>query len=151
MKKFSFNKSDLMENNCLINEDGFISNGTLAIRQEFCSVRKTLNANFVTLKDFGIQAGMLLNPEWNTLKDVLEINKQFMSEIEILDKGNNFFIPIFYNNKYGMREKRLNKSMLERILRISPNIKLYADYDSNTAQLQIVLNNEIIGIIVVQS
>ena len=152
MKKFKFRKSELMdnneENNALLKEDGFISNGLIALKENFICINKNLNAEFYTLKSYGESKNLLLNPEWATLKDVLSINKKYSTEVKIAEKSNNFFTSIFINDK----ERRIEKSYLDRIMAINPEIKLYANDNSFlSTKLQIVLNNEVIGVIVAQS
>lgn len=152
MKKFRFTKSELMENGtCLLKEDGFISNGFIALKENFVCVNKSLNANFYTLKEFAEATKMLLNPAWNTLGDVLQIDNRAYTKVEIAEKSNNFFTYIFIGNNDKKIERRIDKKTLDKIMAINSDIELYAD--SNTiysTKLQIVLNNEVIGVIVAQ-
>lgn len=144
MKKFRFLKSEVMKNNLLIKEDGYICNGIVALQEKYVLVNKNLNVNFVTLLEMAEINKMLLNPKWKTIIDVLEINNNLeLEEVEILE---NELSKTFYTIKIENREIRMYKHDIDKILSIDANIKLC--YDKKTKysdKLYIMLNDEIIG------
>ena len=144
MKKFRFLKSELMKNNLLIKEDGYICNGIVALKEKYVLVNKNLNVDFVTLLEMAEINKMLLNPKWKTIIDVLEINNNLeLKEVEILE---NELSKIFYTIKIENREIRMYKHDIDKILSIDANIKLCYDKKSKCSdKLYIMLNNEIIG------
>ena len=144
MKKFRFLKSEIMKNNLLIKEDGYICNGIVALKEKYVLVNKNLNVDFVTLLEMAEINKMLLNPKWKTIIDVLEINNNLeLKEVEILE---NELSKIFYNLKIENREIRMYKHDIDKILSIDANIKLCYDKKSKYSdKLYIMLNNEIIG------
>lgn len=144
MKKFRFLKSEIMKNNLLIKEDGYICNGIVALKEKYVLVNKNLNVDFVTLLEMAEINKMLLNPKWKTIIDVLEINNNLeLKEVEILE---NELSKIFYTIKIENREIRMYKHDIDKILSIDANIKLFYDKKSKYSdKLYIMLNNEIIG------
>lgn len=144
MKKFRFLKSEIMKNNLLIKEDGYICNGIVALKEKYVLVNKNLNVDFVTLLEMAEINKMLLNPKWKTIIDVLEINNNLeLKEVEILE---NELSKIFYTIKIENREIRMYKHDIDKILSIDANIKLCYDKKSKYSdKLYIMLNNEIIG------
>lgn len=144
MKKFRFLKSEIMKNNLLIKEDGYICNGIVALKEKYVLVNKNLNVNFVTLLEMAEINKMLLNPKWKTIIDVLEINNNLeLEEVEILQ---NELSKIFYTIKIENREIRMYKHDIDKILSIDANIKLCYDKKSKYSdKLYIMLNNEIVG------
>ena len=144
MKKFRFLKSEIMKNNLLIKEDGYICNGIVALKEKYVLVNKNLNVDFVTLLEMAEINKMLLNPKWKTIIDVLEINNNLeLKEVEILE---NELSKIFYTIKIENREIRMHKHDIDKILSIDANIKLCYDKKSKYSdKLYIMLNNEIIG------
>lgn len=144
MKKFRFLKSEIMKNNLLIKEDGYICNGIVALKEKYVLVNKNLNVNFVTLLEMAEINKMLLNPKWKTIIDVLEINNNLeLEEVEILQ---NELSKIFYTIKIENREIRMYKHDIDKILSIDANIKLCYDKKSKYSdKLYIMLNDEIIG------
>lgn len=146
MKKFRFLKSEIMKNNLLIKEDGYICNGTIALKEKYVLVNKNLNVDFVTLLEMAEINRMLLNPQWKTIIDVLEINNNIeLEEVEILE---NELSKILYSIKLENKEIRMRKDAIDKILSIDANIKLCYDKKSNYShKLYIMLNDEIIGVI----
>lgn len=146
MKKFRFLKSELMQNNMLIKEDGYICNGTIALKEKYVLVNKNLNVDFVTLLEMAEINRMLLNPKWKTIIDVLEINNNLeLEEVEILQ---NELSKILYSIKLENKEIRMRKDAIDKILSIDVNIKLCYDKKSSYShKLYIMLNDEIIGVI----
>ena len=144
MKKFRFLKSEIMKNNLLIKEDGYICNGIVALKEKYVLVNKNLNVDFVTLLEMAEINKMLLNPKWKTIIDILEINNNLeLKEVEILE---NELSKIFYTIKIENREIRMYKHDIDKILSIDANIKLCYDKKSKYSdKLYIMLNNEIIG------
>lgn len=144
MKKFRFLKSEIMKNNLLIKEDGYICNGIVALKEKYVLVNKNLNVDFVTLLEMAEINKMLLNPKWKTIIDVLEINNNLeLKEVEILE---NELSKIFYTIKIENREIRMYKHDIDKILSIDANIKLCYDKKSKYSnKLYIMINNEIIG------
>ena len=144
MKKFRFLKSEIMKNNLLIKEDGYICNGIVALKEKYVLVNKNLNVDFVTLLEMAEINKMLLNPKWKTIIDVLEINNNLeLKEVEILE---NELSKIIYTIKIENREIRMYKHDIDKILSIDANIKLCYDKKSKYSdKLYIMLNNEIIG------
>ena len=144
MKKFRFLKSEIMKNNLLIKEDGYICNGIVALKEKYVLVNKNLNVDFVTLLEMAEINKMLLNPKWKTIIDILEINNNLeLKEVEILE---NELSKFFYTIKIENREIRMYKHDIDKILSIDANIKLCYDKKSKYSdKLYIMLNNEIIG------
>ena len=144
MKKFRFLKSEIMKNNLLIKEDGYICNGIVALKEKYVLVNKNLNVDFVTLLEMAEINKMLLNPQWKTIIDVLEINNNLeLEEAEILQ---NELSKILYSIKLENKEIRMRKDAIDKILSIDANIKLCYDKKSKYSdKLYIMLNNEIIG------
>ena len=145
MKKFRFKKHELMEDDVILKEDGFICNGRIAIKENLASINKNFNAKYLTLKENAEKVNATLNPLWNTLMDVLEINKidiDDLIEVEISDKRNNFFTPIFLKNTELNR--RAENAVIDRFSAISPEIKFYSN--KYFSKVFVVLNNEIIGL-----
>lgn len=144
MKKFRFLKSEIMKNNLLIKEDGYICNGIVALKEKYVLVNKSLNVDFVTLLEMAEINKMLLNPKWKTIIDVLEINNNLeLEEVEILE---NELSKIFYSVKLENKKIRMYKHDIDKILSIDANIKLCYDKKSKYSnKLYIMLNDEIIG------
>lgn len=144
MKKFRFLKSEIMKNNLLIKEDGYICNGIVALKEKYVLVNKNLNVNFVTLLEMAEINKMLLNPKWKTIIDVLEINNNLeLEEVEILQ---NELSKIFYTIKIENKKIRMYRHDVDKILSIDANIKLCYDKKSKYSnKLYIMLNDEIIG------
>lgn len=144
MKKFRFLKSEIMKNNLLIKEDGYICNGIVALKEKYVLVNKSLNVDFVTLLEMAEINKMLLNPKWKTIIDVLEINNNLeLEEVEILE---NELSKIFYSVKLENKKIRMYRHDVDKILSIDANIKLCYDKKSKYSnKLYIMLNNEIIG------
>lgn len=146
MKKFRFLKSELMQNNILIKEDGYICNGIIALKEKYVLVNKNLNVDFVTLLEMAEINRMLLNPKWKTIIDVLEINNNLeLEEVEILQ---NELSKIFYSIKLENKEIRMYRHDIDKILSIDASIKLC--YDKKliySNKLYIMLNDDIIGVI----
>lgn len=146
MKKFRFLKSELMKNDMLIKEDGYICNGIIALKEKYVLVNKNLNVDFVTLLEMAEINRMLLNPKWKTIIDVLEINNNLeLEEVEILQ---NELSKIFYSIKLENKEIRMYRHDIDKILSIDANIKLC--YDKKliySNKLYIMLNDDIIGVI----
>lgn len=144
MKKFRFLKSEIMKNNLLIKEDGYICNGIVALKEKYILVNKNLNVNFVTLLEMAEINKMLLNPKWKTIIDVLEINNNLeLEEVEILQ---NELSKIFYTIKIENKKIRMYRHDVDKILSIDANIKLCYDKKSKYSnKLYIMLNDEIIG------
>jgi hypothetical protein len=133
-----------MKNNLLIKEDGYICNGTIALKEKYVLVNKNLNVDFVTLLEMAEINKMLLNPKWKTIIDVLEINNNIeLKEVEILE---NELSKILYSIKLENKEIRMHKDAIDKILSIDANIKLCYDKKSKYSdKLYIMLNDEIIG------
>lgn len=144
MKKFRFLKSEIMKNNLLIKEDGYICNGIVVLKEKYVLVNKNLNVNFVTLLEMAEINKMLLNPKWKTIIDVLEINNNLeLEEVEILQ---NELSKIFYTIKIENKKIRMYRHDVDKILSIDANIKLCYDKKSKYSnKLYIMLNYEIIG------
>ena len=144
MKKFRFLKSEIMKNNLLIKEDGYICNGIVALKEKYVLVNKNLNVNFVTLLEMAEINKLFLHSHWKTIIDVLEINNNLeLEEVEILQ---NELSKIFYTIKIENREIRMYKHDIDKILSIDANIKLCYDKKSKYSnKLYIMLNDEIIG------
>lgn len=144
MKKFRFLKSEIMKNNLLIKEDGYICNGIVALKEKYVLVNKNLNVNFVTLLEMAEINKMLLNPKWKTIIDVLEINNNLeLEEVEILQDE---LSKIFYSIKLENKKIRMYRHDVDKILSIDANIKLCYDKKSKYSnKLYIMLNDEIIG------
>ena len=145
MKKFRFKKHELMENDIILKEDGFICNGKIAIKENLALINKSFNVNYLTLKEMAKQLSMTLNPSWNTLIDLLEINEiniDDLVEVEISNKRNNFFTPIFLKN--SQLNRRVENIIIDRFIAISPEIKFYTD--KYFSKVFVVLNDEIIGL-----
>ena len=144
MKKFRFLKSEIMKNNLLIKEDGYICNGIVALKEKYVLVNKSLNVDFVTLLEMAEINKMLLNPKWKTIIDVLEINNNLeLEEVEILQ---NELSKIFYTIKIENKKIRMYRHDVDKILSIDANIKLCYDKKSKYSnKLYIMLNDEIIG------
>lgn len=144
MKKFRFLKSEIMKNNLLIKEDGYICNGIVALKEKYVLVNKSLNVDFVTLLEMAEINKMLLNPKWKTIIDVLEINNNLeLEEVEILE---NELSKIFYSVKLENKKIRMYRHDVDKILSIDANIKLCYDKKSKYSnKLYIMLNDEIIG------
>ena len=144
MKKFRFLKSEIMKNNLLIKEDGYICNGIVALKEKYVLVNKSLNVDFVTLLEMAEINKMLLNPKWKTIIDVLEINNNLeLKEVEILE---NELSKTFYTIKLENKEIRMYRHDVDKILSIDANIKLCYDKKSKYSnKLYIMLNDEIIG------
>lgn len=144
MKKFRFLKSEMMKNNLLIKEDGYICNGIVALKEKYVLVNKSLNVDFVTLLEMAEINKMLLNPKWKTIIDVLEINNNLeLEEVEILE---NELSKIFYSVKLENKKIRMYRHDVDKILSIDANIKLCYDKKSKYSnKLYIMLNDEIIG------
>lgn len=144
MKKFRFLKSEIMKNNLLIKEDGYICNGIVALKEKYVLVNKSLNVDFVTLLEMAEINKMLLNPKWKTIIDVLEINNNLeLEEVEILE---NELSKNFYSVKLENKKIRMYRHDVDKILSIDANIKLCYDKKSKYSnKLYIMLNDEIIG------
>lgn len=144
MKKFRFLKSEIMKNNLLIKEDGYICNGIVALKEKYVLVNKSLNVDFVTLLEMAEINKMLLNPKWKTIIDVLEINNNLeLEEVEILQDE---LSKIFYSIKLENKKIRMYRHDVDKILSIDANIKLCYDKKSKYSnKLYIMLNDEIIG------
>ena len=144
MKKFRFLKSEIMKNNLLIKEDGYICNGIVALKEKYVLVNKSLNVDFVTLLEMAEINKMLLNPKWKTIIDVLEINNNLeLEEVEILQDE---LSKIFYSIKLENKKIRMYRHDVDKILSIDTNIKLCYDKKSKYSnKLYIMLNDEIIG------
>lgn len=145
MKKFRFKKYELMENNIMLKEDGFICNGKVAIKENLALINKSFNVNYLTLKEMAKKLNILLNPSWKSLINVLEINEiniDDLVEAEISNQRNNFFTPIFLKN--SQLNRRVENVIIDRFMAISPEIKLYTN--KYFSKVFIVLNNEIIGL-----
>lgn len=144
MKKFRFLKSEIMKNNLLIKEDGYICNGIVALKEKYVLVNKSLNVDFVTLLEMAEINKMLLNPKWKTIIDVLEINNNLeLEEVEILE---NELSKIFYSVKLENKKIRMYRHDVDKILSIDSNIKLCYDKKSKYSnKLYIMLNDEVIG------
>lgn len=145
MKKFRFKNCELMENNIMLKEDGFICNGRIAIKENLTLINKSSNVNYLTLKEMARKLNISLNPSWKSLINVLEINEiniDDLIEVEISDKRNNFFTPIFLKNTELNR--RAENAVIDRFSAISPEIKFYSD--KYFSKVFVVLNNEIIGL-----
>ena len=144
MKKFRFLKSEIMKNNLLIKEDGYICNGIVALKEKYVLVNKSLNVYFVTLLEMAEINKMLLNPKWKTIIDVLEINNNLeLEEVEILE---NELSKFFYSVKLENKKIRMYRHDVDKILSIDANIKLCYDKKSKYSnKLYIMLNDEIIG------
>lgn len=154
MKKFSFNKCELMENknrneqvknDILVKEDGFICNGILAIKEEYTLIRKNLKVSFLNLQQVKKHIPTTLPKNAKTLKDILKLHYDCNNKI---DKNN----IVFDEHKATIMTKtnRIGDiyfcaDFLKRILNISENIELYFG-EYRYSPLQIVLNNEVIGI-----
>lgn len=145
MKKFSFNKCELMENEFLVHDDEFISNGVIALKKEYALIRKNLNVNFFTLKEAEKRINCALPPNAEKLKDILKLHYDCNNKI---DKNN----IIFDEHKATIMTKtnRIGDiyfcaDFIKRILNISENIELYFG-EYRYSPLQIVLNNEVIGV-----
>lgn len=145
MKKFSFRKCELMENDFLVYDDEFISNGVIALKKEYVLIRKNFNVNLFTLKEAEKRIKCSLRPNAETLKDVLKLHYNCNNKI---DKNN----IVFDNHKATIMTKtnRIGDiyfcvDFIKRILNISEDIELYFG-DYRYSPLQIVLNNEVIGI-----
>ena len=144
MKKFRFLKSEIMKNNLLIKEDGYICNGIVALKEKYVLVNKSLNVYFVTLLEMAEINKMLLNPKWKTIIDVLYINNTLeLEEVEILE---NELSKFFYAVKLENKKIRMYRHDVDKILSIDANIKLCYDKKSKYSnKLYIMLNDEIIG------
>ena len=144
MAKFRFKKHELMENDIILKEDGFLCNGRIAIKENLALINKNFNVNYLTLKEMAKQLNMTLNPSWSTLKDLLEINQDVdnLIEVEVSDKRNNFFTPIFL--KDSELNRRAESTIIDRFMAISPEVKFYSD--KYFSKVFVILNNEIIGL-----
>lgn len=145
MKKFRFKNYELMENNIMLKEDGFICNGKVAIKENLTLINKSSNVNYLTLKEMARKLNISLNPSWKSLINVLEINEiniDDLVEVEISNQRNNFFTPIFLKN--SQLNRRVENVIIDRFMAISPEIKLYTN--KYFSKVFIVLNNEIIGL-----
>ena len=145
MKKFNVSKSELMTGKYLIHEDGFISNGAWALNEKYVLVRKCLNAEMVTLKEIGKLKNLLLNPAWNTLKDLLMLDREtYKNRIYVEIDNDKPYVKLPVNNDYSVI---MSKFDYNRIIKMTPGIEFYHNNKKNN-QIQIVLNNEVIGVFV---
>ena len=144
MKKFRVQKSDLMKDNTLIKEDGFISNGSFAIKENFIIVNKSCNANLLTLKEMAKQLNCTLHPNWKTLKDVVNfyLNDNYNIKVEYAHENNLFTTLIIGENQ----DIKIDKQIINRVFNIDSDIILYSD-GNRFHPLKIMLNNNFIGII----
>lgn len=142
MKKYNVSKNELMAGKYLVKEDGFISNGTWAIKEDYVLVRKSVNAEFVTVKEIAKIEKLLLNPAVNTLKDLLMLDRATHPEKITPDFSKENYILLPVNPDYSIG---ISKGDFKRLMNIAPGIELYTDR-VRWHQLQIVLNNEIIGV-----
>ena len=142
MKKYNVSKNELMAGKYLVKEDGFISNGTWAIKEDYVLVRKSVNTEFVTVKEIAKIEKLLLNPVVKTLKDLLMLDRATHPEKITPDfsKENYVLLPVNPDYSIGM-----SKGDFKRLMNIAPGIELYTDR-VRWHQVQIVLNNEIIGV-----
>lgn len=147
MKKFNVSKNELMTGKYLIHEDGFISNGAWALNEKYVLVRKYLNAEMVTLKEIGKLENLLLNPAWNTLKDLLMLDREtYKNRIYVEIDNDKPYVKLPVNNDYSVI---MSKFDYNRIIKMTPGIEFYHNNKKNN-QIQIVLNNEVIGVFVSQ-
>lgn len=144
MAKLRFKKHELMENDIILKEDGFLCNGRIAIKENLALINKNFNVNYLTLKEMAKQLNMTLNPSWSTLKDLLEINQDVddLIEVEVSDKRNDFFTPIFL--KDSELNRRAESAIIDRFMAISPEVKFYLN--KYFSKVFVILNNEIIGL-----
>lgn len=142
MKKYNVSKNELMAGKYLVKEDGFISNGTWAIKEDYVLVRKSVNAEFVTVKEIAKIEKLLLNPVVKTLKDLLMLDRATHPEKITPDFSKENYVLLPVNPDYSIG---ISKGDFKRLMNIAPGIELYTDR-VKWHQLQIVLNNEIIGV-----
>lgn len=142
MRKYNVNKCELMAGKYLVKEDGFISNGTWAIKEDYILVRKSVNAEFVTVKEIAKLENLSIHPAVKTLKDLLMLDRATHPEKITPDfsKENYVLLPVNPDYSIGM-----SKGDFKRLMNIAPGIELYTDR-VRWHQVQIVLNNEIIGV-----
>ena len=142
MRKYNVNKCELMAGKYLVKEDGFISNGTWAIKEDYVLVRKSINAELVTVKEIAKLEKLLLNPVVKTLKDLLMLDRKTHPEKITPDFSKENYVLLPVNPDYSIG---ISKGDFKRLMNIAPGIELYTDR-VRRHQLQIVLNNEIIGV-----
>lgn len=142
MKKYNVSKNELMAGKYLVKEDGFISNGAWAIKEDYVLVRKSVNAEFVTVKEIAKIENLLLNPAVKTLKDLLMLDrKTHTNKITIEIDDNKPYVKMPIRDDYTICK---NKTDYKKLIGIAPEIEFYHD-NQRWHQLQIVLNNDVIG------